>query len=79
MIGPLDQFVTASNSFKIVQRYFGKVSRKSNVRILRFNWLIGLYLFLSLVCNASFLIVKNSCVREELSDVVFFIQKKSTN
>ena len=25
MIGPLAEFVTASNSFKIVQRYLGKV------------------------------------------------------
>ena len=37
--------------------------------ILRFNWLIGLYLFISLVCNTSFLIVKNSAVRGEVSDV----------
>ena len=42
--------------------------------ILRFNWLIGLYLFLSLVCNTSFLIVKNSCVREEHIDLLFFLQ-----
>ena len=28
------------------------------MRILRFNWLIWLYLFMSLVCNTSFLIVK---------------------
>ena len=69
MIGPLAEFVTASNSFKIVQRYFGKVLRKSNVCILQFYWLIGLYLFMSLVRNASFLIVKNSGVREEVSDV----------
>ena len=74
MIGPLAKFVTASNSFKIVQRYFGKVKRKSNVYILRFNWLIGIYLFMSLVRNASFLIVKNSCVREEIVDLPFFLQ-----
>ena len=37
--------------------------------ILRCNWLIGLYLFMSLVRNASFLIVKNSGVREEVRDV----------
>ena len=42
--------------------------------ILRFNWLIGLYLFMSLVRNASFLIVKNSCVREELINIPYFIQ-----
>ena len=63
MIGPLAEFVTASNSFKIVQSYFGKVYRKSNVCIIQFNWLIGIYLVLSLVRNASFLIVKSSCVR----------------
>ena len=37
--------------------------------ILRFDWLIGIYLFMSLVRDASFLIVKNSGVREEVSDV----------
>ena len=74
MIGPLAEFVTASNLFKIVLRYFVKVQVKSNVRILRFNWLICLYLFMSLVCIASFLIVKNSCVREELIDLLFFLQ-----
>ena len=37
--------------------------------IIRFDWLIALYLFISLVRNASFLIVKNSGVREEVSDV----------
>ena len=42
--------------------------------ILLLNWLIGLYLIMSLVCNASFLIVKNSGVREELTDFVFFLQ-----
>ena len=39
------------------------------MRILRFDWLIGLYLVMSLVRNATFLIVKNSSVREEVSDV----------
>ena len=42
--------------------------------ILRFDWLIGLYLFMSLVRNASFLIIKNSCVREELIDLRFFFR-----
>ena len=37
--------------------------------IIRFDLLIALYLFISLVRNASFLIVKNSDVREKLSDV----------
>ena len=37
--------------------------------IIWFDWLIALYLFISLVCNTSFLIVKNIGVREEDSDV----------
>ena len=37
--------------------------------IIRFDWLIPLYLFISLVRKAIFLIVKNSFVREEVSDV----------
>ena len=69
MIGPLAQITRASNSFKIVLRYFGKVRRKSNVRIIRFDWLTVLNILTSLPHNASFLIVKQSCVREELSDV----------
>ena len=69
MIGLLAKFVRASNSFKIGYRYFGKVWRKSNVCIIRFDWLIALYLFTLLHRNASFLIVKNSCVKEEVSDV----------
>ena len=44
------------------------------MRILRFNGLTCLYLFMSLVRNGSFLIVKNSCVREELIDLPFFLQ-----
>ena len=42
--------------------------------ILWFDWLIALYLFIPLFRNASFLIVKHSCVREELTDVVLFLQ-----
>ena len=34
--------------------------------IIRFDWLIALYIFISLVLNASFLIVKHIGVREEL-------------
>ena len=68
MIGPLAKFVRASNLFKIVLRYFGKVWRKSNLCIIKFDWLVALYLFTLLPRNASFLIVKNSVVREELID-----------
>ena len=46
------------------------------MRILRFNWLICLYLFMSLVRNTIFLIVKKSCVKEELIDLLFFLQTK---
>ena len=48
-------------SCKNVLRYFGKVQRNSNVCIIRFDWLIALYLFIPLVCNASFLIEKKVC------------------
>ena len=75
MIGPLAKIIITSNSFKIVLRYFGKVWRKSNFFRLWFDWLIALYLFTQLPHNASFLIVKNSGVREEFSDVVFFFQR----
>ena len=74
MIGPLAKFVRASNSSKTVLRYFCKVLCKSNVCIIQFYWLIPLYLFTLLPCNASFLIVKNSFVREEVSDLVFFFR-----
>ena len=42
--------------------------------LLRFTWLICIYLFMSLVRIASFLIVKYSCVREELTDLPIFLQ-----
>ena len=58
MIGPLAKMITTSNSFKIVLKYFGKVWRKSNVCIIKFDWLIALHIFTLLVCKASFLIVK---------------------
>ena len=74
MIGPLAKIISTSNSFKIVLIYFGKVWLKSNLCILLFYWLIYLFLFSPLPLNASFLIVKHSCVREELIDVVFFFR-----
>ena len=69
MIGLLDQIFRALNSFKIVLRYFGKVWRKLNFCILWFDGLRALYIFTPLPCNASFLIVKEICVGEELSDI----------
>ena len=39
------------------------------MRIIRYDWLIVLYIFIPLVRIAIFLIVQNSCVREELTDV----------
>ena len=54
--------------------YFGKVWRKSNVSIIQYDWLIALYIFISLVSNMSCLIIKSSGVREELSDLLFFFQ-----
>ena len=74
MIGLLAKFVRASNLFKIIQRYFGKVWRKSNVCIIQFYWLIAFYLCNLLPCNTSFPIVKKCCVREEVSDAVFFFR-----
>ena len=74
MIGPLAKIVRASNLFKIVLRYFCKVRRKSIVCILKFDCFVALYLFISLICNADFIILKNSGVREELTDVVFFLE-----
>ena len=59
---------------KNVPRYFGKVQRKSNVCIIRFDWLISFYMFISLVSNTIFLIIKNSGVREELSYLPFFFR-----
>ena len=44
--------------------------------IIRFDWLIALYLFTPSPCNTSFLIVKNSGVREEVSDVNKSLCKK---
>ena len=41
--------------------------------IIRFCLLIAIYIFISLVLNVIFLIVENSCFREELSDVVSFL------
>ena len=64
--GPI---VRSAFSCKTVLRYFGKVRHKSNVRVIQYDWLIVLYNFIPLVRIASFLIVKNSCVREELTDV----------
>ena len=42
--------------------------------IIQYYWLISLYLFIPLVRNGSSLIIKNSCVREELSNLPFFPQ-----
>ena len=44
--------------------------------IIRYDWLISLYLFISLFHIASFLIVKNSGVREELRDLLCFLMTK---
>ena len=74
MIGLLAKIIRTSNLIKNVLRSYGKVWRKSNFCILWFYWLIYFYIFNPLPRNASFLILKHSCVREELSDVVFFFQ-----
>ena len=74
MIILLTKTVRTSNSFKIILWYFGKVWHKSNVCIKWFDWLIDFYLFTPLSLNASFLIVKNNCAKEEIIDVVCFPQ-----
>ena len=74
MIGTLAKIIRTSNSFKNVLRYLGKVWHKSNLCILLFYWLIALYIFTPLPHNTIFLIIKHSCVREELSDIVFFFR-----
>ena len=45
--------------------------------IIQFFWLIPIFLFVSLVCNTSFLIVKNSGVREDVSDVKNYCARTS--
>ena len=55
-----------------ILRYFAKVRRESNVCIIQYDWLIVLYIFIPLVRITSFLIVKNSGVREELTDIPSF-------
>ena len=42
--------------------------------IIKYDWLIAIYIFISLVCNVSFLIIINSAVREELSYLPFFFR-----
>ena len=74
MIGPVAKFVRASNPFKIVLRYFGKVWRKLNVCIIRSGWLTGIYIFTLLPPITSFRIINCFRVREEVSYVVFFLQ-----
>ena len=74
MISPLAKIIRTSNLFQNVPIYFCKVWRMSKLCILWFDWLLSLYIFTPLPRNTSFLIVKHSCVREELSDVVFFLQ-----
>ena len=61
-------------SCKNVPICFGKVPCKSNGCIIGYGWLIAIYLFISLVRNAKFSVIENSCVREELSDPPFFFQ-----
>ena len=72
MIGLLARFVRAVFSCQNVLRYCGKVRRNSNVCIIQYDWLIVIYIFIPLVRIASFLIVENSGVREELTDILSF-------
>ena len=75
MIGPLAKIIRTSNLFKNVLRYFGKVWHKSKLWLLWFDWLTALCIFTPLPCNASFLIIKYSCVSEEHNNVLFFFRR----
>ena len=44
--------------------------------IIRYDWLIALYLFISLFFNASFFIIENSFFRAEISYLSSLIQEK---
>ena len=59
---------------KNVPRYFGKVQLKSNMCIIWYDWVISPNLFFTLVCKVSFLIIKRSGIREELSFLTFFLR-----
>ena len=74
MIGSLAKTIRNTNLFKNVPRYFGKVRRQSTLCILLFDWWIYLFLFTPRPHNAIFLLFKHSCVREELSNVVFLFR-----
>ena len=69
MIGSLAKIIITSNSFKIVLGYIGKIWRKSRCVYYGFIGCELYIVFTPLPRNASFIIVKHSCVREELSDV----------
>ena len=78
MICTLAKIIRTLNSFKNVRIYLGKFWHKSNFCIIWFGWLIDLYLFTPIPCNASFIIIKHICAREELSYVVFSSDTTST-
>ena len=42
VIGPLSELRHSAFSYKKVLRYFGKVRHQSNVRIIKYDWLIVL-------------------------------------
>ena len=54
VIGPLAELRHSAFSCKNVLRYFGKVRHQSNVRIIKYDWLIVLYIFIPFVRIASF-------------------------
>ena len=64
LIGPLAELRHSAFSCKKVPRYFGKFRHQSNVRIIQYDWLIVLYIFIPLVRIASFLIIKTVVSRK---------------
>ena len=54
VIGLLDELRHSAFLCKKVLRYFGKVRHQSNVRIIQYDWLIVLYIFIPLVRIAIF-------------------------
>ena len=69
MIDQLSQIIRASNSFKIVLGYIGKIWRKSRCVYYDFIGCELYIVFTPLPRNASFLLKKHSCARGELGDV----------
>ena len=76
VIGPLAALRHCAFSCKKVLRYFGNFWHQSNVRIIKYNLLIVLYIFIPLVRIASFLIIKTVVSRKNslMSTHLWFVR-----